>query len=333
MPRFIALVSATVLATASCNSHPAQGTAGSAGSGGSSGPGSAASAAGSGSQAPAAPRPASVIEQVQLSAPAGTHVAPAELTVPGLELFALTDGKPAADDEIASARLVGVAGGVGGKVLERRELVRAAIEAKADPRTLARVALWAAQDDSEVLDAAKSREHKAARVAAPAIARGALVFWIWTNDLPRMVEKARLDLTTGALAIEPPKVLRATLISNAMTTLGSVNVQRHAAAIKVLAAVCTEPRARHALLSVLGNHPRLKTRVAVADEIHRCGPPVVDALVTAMEQDRSAQLRTQVAAALGRIGDPRARPALAKAARGEDANLAWTAGNALKKIQ
>ncbi len=40
----------------------------------------------------------------------------------------------------------------------------------------------------------------------------------------------------------------------------------------------------------------------------------------------------QAAAALGRIGDARARPALAKAARGEDANPAWTAGDALKKI-
>jgi HEAT repeat protein len=51
-----------------------------------------------------------------------------------------------------------------------------------------------------------------------------------------------------------------------------------------------------------------------------------------MEHDRSGVVRTRAASALGKLGDARARPALAKAARGEDADLAWTAGNALKKI-
>jgi HEAT repeat protein len=52
-----------------------------------------------------------------------------------------------------------------------------------------------------------------------------------------------------------------------------------------------------------------------------------------MEQDGSRVVRAEDAAALGRIGDPRARPALAKAVRSDDANLAYAAGNALKKLR
>ncbi|HEY0479717.1 MAG TPA: HEAT repeat domain-containing protein [Kofleriaceae bacterium] len=340
----IAAVWASLLAAA-CDSHPKQGSgsaaAGSAGgAGGSTGaaagsagsPGSAGSAAAVGSASAAtAPKPKTTAEQVQQGAPAGTKVAPAELTVPGIELFALTEGKTGPDDDAVPVKLVGVAGGVGGKLLDGHDLVRAVIDAKPDPRTLARVALWATGDDSEVLDAAKGREQAKAR--PPAIAKGALVFWVWTHDVPRMVEKARLDLTTGALEIAPPKLPRAALVSNAMTTLGSTSVSRHAAAIKLLAGACTDPRARQALLGTLGNHPRVKTRVAAASEARWCGAAAVGALVTAMEQDKSAQVRAEAAGALGRIGDARARPALAKAARGDDANLAWTANNALKKLK
>ena len=326
MLRLIASVSASMLAIAACDSpkaHPAQTGGGSAGS------------AGSGSQAAATavkPKPASVLEQVQQWAPADTQVAPAELKVPGLELFSLAEKASAADDEGAPVRLVGVAGGVGGEILEGRDLVRAAIDGKPDGKTLARVALSVAGDDSELLDAPKTREQKQARVGPPAALHGALVFWVWTTDVPRMVERARVELATGALEIEPPKMSHEVMISNAITTLGSASVSRHAVAIRTLAASCAEPRPRQALLAALGNHPRVKTRVAAAAEAHQCGAAAVDALITAMEKDRAAQVRSQAASTLGRIGDERARPALAKAVRGEDANLAWAAKNALKKI-
>lgn len=336
MLRLIGLISASVLAAAACTSRPGGPAQGSGGSAGSAAPAGPAGTPGGGSQAGAAaarPRPASTLELVQQASPANTQVAPAELTVPGLELFSLTENQAAGDDAVAPAGLVGVTGGVGGKVLERRELVRAVIEARPDGKTLARVALAVAGDDSELLDAPRTREQKQARVGPPATSHGALVFWLWTTDVPRMVERARLDLTTGALEIEPPKVPHEVAISNAITTLGSVNVSRHAVAIKTLARSCAEPRPRQALLAALGNHPRVKTRVAVADEAHRCGAAAVDALMTAMEQDKASQVRSQAASALGRIGDDRARPALAKAARGEDANLAWAAKNALGKLK
>ncbi|HEX7843725.1 MAG TPA: HEAT repeat domain-containing protein [Kofleriaceae bacterium] len=323
MLRLIALVSASMLVTAACDSRKANQAPISSGSAGSAGSGSQASA-----PVPK-PRPASVFEQVLQWAPAGAQVVPADLRVPGIELFLLT----AADDQVAPAGLVGVAGGVGGEILEGRELVRAAIDGKADKKTLAQLALGVAGDDSELLDAPKTREQQQARVGPPQVAHGALVFWVWTADVPRMVERARLDLTTGALEIEPPKLSHEVVISNAITTLGSPNASRHAVAIRTLAASCAEPRPRQALLAALANHPRVKTRLAVADEAHKCGAAAVDALITAMAQDKAGQVRSQAASSLGRIGDDRARPALAKAARGEDANLAWAAKNALGKLK
>lgn len=288
--------------------------------------------AGSQAAAPARPKPTTTIELVRQGAPPDTKVAPAELTVPGVELFALSDARPAPDDESMPPKLVGVVGGVDGKVLDGRDLVAAVIEARPDRMTLARVALAVARDDGEVLEAPKSGEHKKARVGPPAVAHDLLAFWVWTTDVPRTLERGKLDLKTGALEIAPLPASHEVAINNAITTLGSVSVSRHAVAIRALAAWCGEPRPRQALISALGNHPRARTRAAVADEAHRCGAALVDPLISAMQHDRAALVRREAATALGRIGDARARPALAKAARGDDGDLAWTASNALKKI-
>lgn len=325
----LTLVSASLLVA--CSSRSAPGTGSASGSGDlSSATGSAAS--GSGSQAAAAPKPASTLEQVQRWAPADSRVAPAGLTVPGIELFLVSDGKPAPEDEGLPPRAVGVTGGPGGALLEGRDLVRAVIQAKADRKAIAQVALWVAQDDGAILDKAKTPEQRKARVGPPAVTGHTLGFWVLTTDPPPQVEHGQLDLTNGLLDLQPLPLPPKVAIDRAMITLGSVAVSRHAAAIRTLAAACADSRARQALLGALASHPRIKARAAIADEAHRCGPAAVDALINAMEKDRSALVRRQAAAALGRIGDARARPALAKAARGEDANLAWTAGNALKKI-
>ena len=341
MPRLIALVSVGVLAA--CSSQP-QGGNGAAGSGsaattgsavGTAGSASAAGAAGSGSQAaapPPAPKPATTLEQVQREAPEGAKVARVELAVPGIELFAVTDAAPRADDDAGQGKLVGVAGGRGGQLLEGRDLMKAAIAGKLGKPMLARLALWVAGDDGKVLDRATSREQKKAKVGPPAIARGALTFWVWTTDLPPMLERGRVDLATGGVELVLQPGSPAAGISNAMTTLASNHVSRHAMAIKTLADACAEPRARQALISALASHPRIKTRVVIAEEARRCGATAVDGLITAMEQDKSAVVRSEAARALGRIGDSRARPALAKAVRGQDANLAYAAGNALKKL-
>lgn len=317
-----------MIAGAACSSKPAQSTGDQ--------PGSATAAPQPRAAAKAAPpppaKPATVLAQVEQWAPGATRVEPAGLSVPGVELFALTDRKPVADDEIAPFKVVGVAGGVGSKILEGRDLVRAAIESKAERKTVAQVALWVAEDDGEILQAAKTREQRKAKVGPPAVAKNVLTFWVLTTDVPRQIEHAKLDLATGDLELATLPVRRDVAISNAIRTLGSASISRHVHAIKALGDACTDARARQGLLGALSGHPRAKTRAAIADESPRCGAPAVDALINAMERDRSGLVRTRAASALGKLGDARARPALAKAARGEDADLAWTAGNALKKI-
>jgi HEAT repeat protein len=59
----------------------------------------------------------------------------------------------------------------------------------------------------------------------------------------------------------------------------------------------------------------------------------VDALIHTLEHDKAPLVRGQAANALGAIGEARARPALEKAARSDDANLAWAANHALKQLK
>jgi hypothetical protein len=269
-----------------------------------------------------------VVEQVQQAAPAGARVTPAGLTVPGVELFAVSEGK-ASDD---GSKLVGVVGGLGGKVLDGTDLVRAVIAAKPRVTVLAQVALRAAQQDAEVLGEATTAEQRKAKVRAPRVADSSLAFWVWTSGSPRMLEKATLDLASGALALSVPPSSHGTAVTSAINALTSLDVAIDPRALQLLAASCAEPRVRTALLRVMSTHPRAETRAAIIDSIHKCGAPAVGPLVDALEHDKSAMVRPHAAAALGRIGDGRARPALAKAARGEDANVAWAANNALKKI-
>ncbi|HEU4727924.1 MAG TPA: HEAT repeat domain-containing protein, partial [Kofleriaceae bacterium] len=266
------------------------------------------------------------------SAAPSVRVGPAELSVPGVDLFSLIE-PPAPGDEDSEVKLVGVVGGADGKLVEGRDLMRAVADVKPDRKTLARVALAVAQRQGELLDAATTSEQRKARVRPPTITDNALTFWVWTTDVPRSLERGKVDLATGAVDIAPPPMPRDAMIARAIATLGGVSILRHPAAIRTLADACSDPKARQALVSALASHPRARSRMAIADQIHRCGAAAVDPLINAMEQDKAAMVRSQAAIALGRIGDSRARPSLAKAARSEDANLVWAAKNALGKIQ
>jgi HEAT repeats len=308
-------------------------TAGSGASGATAGSGASGAAAGSGASAsPPAAKPTSVVEQVQQWAPPGSRVVPVELAVNGIALFAVADRSAAADDPNAGV-LVGVVGGLGGPIVEGSELVRRAIERKPDPRTLAQVALRVARRDAELLTAPANDEQRKAKVRPPRFAGKALVFWVWTRGVPRLLELGTLDRTTGALEIATPPALRAGAIDSVMRALGDTDATIDTGAIRLLVAACGEPKIKAALISTLSNHPRAQTRSAVADAIHKCGPPVIQPLIHAMEHDKALQNRASAASALGRIGDGRARPALAKAAKSEDANLAWAAKKALEKLK
>jgi len=323
----VTVVLASLIAVAACKSDdkkPAtESKVGSAGSG--TGTGSA------GSAAPVAAKPASTLEQVKAWAPKGTTVKAAELKVPGVELFAVMQDKLTEDDYEAGA-LAGVVGGQGGKVVEGRELIKAVGDAKADAKTIARVALWAYQEEGELLDKPGNREQTKAHVTAPTIKGTTLKLWVWLDDPPKLLERGTVELATGALELGPLPVKPDVLISNAIRTLAASNVRRYPRAIELLAKTCAEPRSQQTLFAVLSSHARDQTRVAVTEEIHKCGAVAVDPLIFSMEHDKSAMVRAAAATALGRVGAGRARPALAKAARGEDANLVWAAKNALSKI-
>jgi hypothetical protein len=329
MPRHIAVISATALAAtalaaAACSTPQAQNT------GGPPGP------ADNGSQAmsrPTAPSASTTLEQVQHWAPHGTRVGPAQLPVTGVDLFVLRDDKPVPPDGYSSGTLVGVVGGVGGAIVEGRELVRAVIDAKADARTLARVALWVARREGEILDAPQNDEQRKARVAPPAVAGGAVVFWVWTTGVGRMLQLGKLDLATAALELGSPPVAQDDRIAAAIAALGGTNPGMQSTAIQTLGAACADASAKQALLGALASHPSEDVRRQVALALKGCGPSAVDALVHAIDHDAGKFVRTQAVRTLGEIGDPRARPALEKAAKSDDYGLAMLAKDALTKLK
>ncbi|HEY0194453.1 MAG TPA: HEAT repeat domain-containing protein [Kofleriaceae bacterium] len=338
---------AMVVAVAACGSKPSDKPQPGAASGssvggagaGSAGAGSAAagSAAGAGSAPGPAATPVALVQQwgaanLHLAADS-VRVTPFGVTIGGVELFWVSDSRPAGDDNgEGEVRLVGVVGGVTGKIVEDRELMLAVIAAKPAAKDLAKVALGMAQRDGDVLDRADGPDQKAAKVGPPAASGNALAFWVLTSESPRSLEHGQLDLTTGKLELTPPAMPEAKIIDQAILSLDGPTVKRHAAAAGVLADHCQNARALQALQNALSGHPRVRTRVAVTEQIHRCGPPAIDALLAALDQDKSSVVRQGAAVALGRLGDGRARAALAKASRSEDANLAYAAKSALGKL-
>jgi HEAT repeat protein len=74
-------------------------------------------------------------------------------------------------------------------------------------------------------------------------------------------------------------------------------------------------------------------RAGAADAAAGCGAAAVDPLLRAMEQDKAPAVRWKAAAALGAAGDARARPALEKAARGDNPELQHAAKQALGKLK
>jgi hypothetical protein len=346
MPRVLDVLTVTVLGLSlACSSDEGRGTGSAAGSAVPQPTGTTPATTTPATpveKAPAAVAPAtpdtapaaaagSALEQVQKAAP-GMKASPAELKVTGIELFVVSDAKPAPDGTRIADKIVGVVGGAGGKIVEGNELVRAVLAARPDPTTLARVALQVAQYDAEILEAPTTAEQRKAKVRPPRFVGKALVFWVSTLGVPRRVEQGKLDRTTGAFDIAVPPALRAGAITSALVALVDPNIAIDQSAIRMLAGACADPRVKNALLTSLAGHPHLETRAALADVLHHCGPDAIQPLSTAMQQDR-ALVRSRAATGLGRIGDGRARPALGKATKSDDANLAWAAKNALGKLK
>jgi hypothetical protein len=283
---------------------------------------------------PAAP-PRSTLEQVQRWAPAGHTVAPAGITVPGLDLFMVSppDG-PVPADGMRPYSIVGIAGGVGGKLLERDELMRAAAQATKDAPTLACLAMLVHRRQGELLTAATTDDQRKAQVAAPAIVGNTVELWVWTTGVGRMLMRGRLDLSTGALDYAQPAVGQDDAVANAIAGLAGTSASMHAMALKTLGGACaSDPKAKQALLDTLAHHTRDDTRAAAAAAATACGPAAVDPLIHAMEHDQSNTVRWKAATALGVIGDAKARPALEKAAKSDSPELQYAAKQALGKLK
>lgn len=327
MLRLIDVVSASLVAIAGCNPQQAQS------SGGPPGPADTGSQTMSKSTPTPPQKPTSALQQVQQWAPPGSLVSPAGITVTDIELFAVRDAKPVPADGYSGGTLVGVVGGHGGKIVEGRELVREVIGKKPDPRTLAQIALWAARREGEILEAPQNDEQRKARVAPPAITDGALVFWVWTSGVGRMLQLAKLDLATAAFELGSPPVSADAAIGDAIAQLAGNNPSMQANAIRTLGAACADGRARRALFDALAGHATTEVRRQVAIAVQGCGAAAVDPLIQALERDKSTDVQSQAAKTLGDIGDARARPALEKAAQSQDHGVSLLAKAALKKLK
>jgi hypothetical protein len=327
MLRPIEVISASLLAIAGCNPHQAQS------SGGPPGPADNGSQTMTKQTPTPPPKPTSALAQVQQWAPAGSTVSPAGITVTDIELFAVRDNKPVPADGYSSGTLVGVVGGHGGHIVEGRDLVRAVIGSKPDPKTLAHIALWAARREGEILEAPQNDEQRKAKVGPPAVAGGALVFWVWSSGVGRMLQLAKLDLSTAAFELGSPPVSADDAVDGAIAALAGNNPSMQASAIRTLGASCTSAKARRALLEALASHGNEEVRRQVALAVQGCGADAVDPLIHALERDRSTDVQAQAAKTLGEIGDKRARPALEKAARSPDHGVALLAKDALTKLK
>lgn len=280
--------------------------------------------------------PKSALEQVQRWAPAGHTVGAAGVDVPGLDIFMVSPpDAPVPANGMRPYSIVAVAGGVGGKLIEREEVIRAAGAATQDPVKLARLAMLVLRKQGELLMGATTDDQRKAKVTAPQAIPGGIEFWIWTSGVGRMLEHYRLDLARAALEYVSPAPPSANdAVANAVTSLAGTSTSMHASALKTLAGLCaTDPKAKQALLDALARHSRDDTRAAAADASAACGAAAVEPLIHAMEQDKANIVRWKAAAALGVIGDAKARPALEKAAKSDSPEVSYAAKKALGKLK
>jgi hypothetical protein len=283
---------------------------------------------------PSAP-PRSTLEQVQRWAPAGHTVGGAGVEVPGLDVFMVSPpDAPIPDDGARPYAIVAVSGGAGGKLLEREEVLRAAFAATKDAAKLAELAVLVHHVEGEVLDGPQDDPQRKAGVTAPALTSGgALELWVWTTGVGRMLEHYRVD-ASGRLERIPQVVSADDAVASAVASLAGTSISSQNNAIKKLAGLCAaNPKARQVLLDALAGHKRDDTRAAAADASPACGAAAIAPLIKAMEQDRSGTVRWKAAAALGAIGDAKARPALEKAAKSDSPELAAAAKLALGKLK
>ena len=281
---------------------------------------------------PSAPK--TTLEQVQ-QAYRGARVSRAEINVPGVELFQVMRDRVVPQDADNLPTIVAITSGVGSPMLSGRDAMRAVINGTKDPMVLAQAAMAIERRGGELLTAPKNDEQTKQNVGPPVLDGNTVTFWIWTSGVGRMLEHAKVDLTTGAFDyIAGPAPTQDEKIAKAIEWMRSTSRSYHSHALEVLGPACgTDAKARAALLDAIAHQKDETARAGAVDASSGCGAEAIDTLVQAMEKDAAPTVRWKAATALGKIGDAKAKPALEKATKAGDDTVKRAATEALGKLK
>jgi hypothetical protein len=277
---------------------------------------------------PSPSSPTTTLEQVQRWAP-GREVVDAGFGVPGVELFRVMDASAPPPDGPPPYEVVAIVGGAGQPILRGDEAMRAVARATQDPVKLAEIALAVNRRSGAVLQAPQDDHQRTRGVTAPAIANGALSFWAVLGGPGLELVQGRLDLSTGTLELGAPSAGDDEAITNALSRLSGSG---YVSALATLKPHCANPKVSQALFEAIARGAKEDLRARAAMTVEACGAAAVEPLIQALETDKSLSVRATAAGVLGRLGDPRAKPALEKASRDSDSYLASVAKEALQKL-
>lgn len=255
----------------------------------------------------------STLEKVKQWAGPGATVSPYEsVSVPGLQLFAVTPAQPegvVTSDYTPPRRGVAVQGNI---ILEGKAAMQAAMDAGAsEPADLARLALLFLHDGGDLVTGGDG--------AVPPGYQGRLFVYYWrTSDMGRQLMRSQLD--PGALTVTTePGTARPDPVAEARATLASGSQIPWRTAIGQLETLCTtEERARSLLVETARTHADAPTRAQAAQAAGACkSPDVIAPLSAILASDPAEQVRAGAASGLGAIGGDRAAQALRAAQPGE----------------
>ncbi len=236
--------------------------------------------------------------------------------------------------------------------------MRAVLDRKvSDPTLLARLSLLLLEDggtpiadlgDTQALPASAVQQARQAGVTPPQMRSSGqnqvLEYWSYFRRLSRPgLMRSQLDLNTLQVtrsSLADLQTQGADPVAQAEAWLGSADINTRRRGVEHLAASCGNARAAQALARVITGHAQADTRALAAQMSKGCRGAsestvsVVEALMRALGNDATAEVRQWAASSLGDIGDASARAALEKAqASDADEGVRLMAQMALKKLR
>lgn len=295
------------------------------------------------------------LEQVKSWAGTDAAVMPVEdIQVPGMRFFWIGQSGPSGPERGKGVAVIDGAD----RWLEGKDAMRAALDRKVtDPALLARLSLLLLEDggtpitdlgDTQALPATAVEDARQAGVTPPQM-RGSgqnqvLEYWSYFRRLSRpSMMRSRLDLSALQVtrsSLAEIQAQGADLVVQAEAWLGSPDINTRRKGVEQLAANCADARAAQALARVVTGHAQADTRALAAQMSKGCRGAgastshVGEALVKALGNDASAEVRQWAASSLGELGDASARAALEKAqASDADEGVRLMAQMAARKLR